>query len=610
MTANLDVSISPPSFTVGISSVGAASRSWNDVDESIASKFLEISKRFSGKTAVVSLERQWTYSELADNALRISSCIRELTKCPEPILLLLPHRLELTAAIFGTILSGNFYVPLGVQQPLHYLQAVAAESGSRIILAADELLGLAREIAPSLQVIPISAKPEYDQPVTCRAPSAHTYVLFTSGTTGTPKGVLQCDSNVLHHAERYASSIDLQADDAMTLFAAYSFDAAVMDIFATLLSGATLCIWDFQRNGFDGLEAWLRKHKVTIWHSTPSVLRAALPLLEQPLDLKWIVLGGEVATGKDVDLVVRGGGTRCKLINGYGPTECTTAFQYLVDLQQDGRLSRLPIGRPLDGMAAILRTGDEQSLQDGKELILRSKYLALGYWKQPELTASRFTASFQDDDVRAYQTGDFVKWGADGNLEYLGRIDDQIKIRGQKVHLAEVQLAISNHGLVEHAEVIAKPDPDTAETEICAFIVAKPGVSPDAAARSLRETLSENLLPSSIPKRFVFLDQIPLRANGKVDLAALPEYGDLPIPPPGQTKTALEAIVSQIWGEVLRRRCVDVEDNFFEIGGDSLEAARIVARINLSLLTDLKPRDLFESPSVSALCRRLVSGLR
>jgi amino acid adenylation domain-containing protein len=578
---------------------------------SITERFLEVVASHRSNLAVVTRHEQWTYGELAHRAGRIAALILDRRgAADEPVALLFHHEASMIPGILGVLGAGKFYVPLVADDPPERLRSILKESGCRVILAGPGLEELARRIDSASLILRTVDAPAEPIPLARRSADAISYLLYTSGTTGQPKGVYQCDGNVLHHAGCYASAIGLAPGNRMTLLPAYAFDASVMDVFATLTTGATLCIWNVRGDGLTQLLPWMKRNGVTIWHSTPSLLRVAFPAFDEPADLRWVVLGGEVATGGDLELVLRHGGAGCRLLNGLGPTECTTALQYVADPVRDRGAARLPVGRPVAGTQVVLLDASGNPTDDEGELAIGSRYVALGYWRRPDLTAERFSAAPDDSGRRIYRTGDLIRWTAAGCLEYLGRVDDQIKIRGYRIELSDVQAALSSHGDVVQAVVLARRDVETGETRLVAYLVAR-NREVGLNMGWLRSHLADRLPDYMIPRAFVPLDALPLLPNGKVDRRALPEpdwrIGDDEYRAPS---TPLEGLLAQIWSEVLRRETVGVDDNFFDLGGDSLEAVRILSRIRAQLEVELPPRALFTAPTVSGLARMLTSNVQ
>jgi len=577
---------------------------------SVTARFAEVVARGREALALEQNGERWTYGMLAARAARIAGALRVAGgEHEEPVALLYPHGAAMIAGILGVLGAGKFYVPLLADHPLPHLQAVVRECGCRIVLAAPEFSELAGQLGVTLCVIDDASLPDAQalphepaEPLARRADSI-AYLLFTSGTTGAPKGVMQCDRNVLHHAACYASSIGLDIGDRMTLLPYYGFDASVMDIFATLLTGASLHLWDVRQLGVEGIGDWLYRERITIWHSTPSVMRAAFPALARPTALRWVVLGGEAAVGSDVALVVRHAGPGCGLINGLGPTECTTALQYVADPVADTTAVRLPVGKPVPGIEAMLLDAEGQPCADEGELAIVSPFVALGYWNRPDLTAERFSEAARPDGARRYRTGDILRLNRNGCYEHLTRVDDQIKIRGMRVELGEIQAALGTHDEVLQAIVLPRTDEPTQQAALVAYVVLR---GPRVSVAALREHVAARLPAYMVPGAIVALDAIPLLPNGKLDRRALP--APRAAAAYKAPRTPLQRMLASCWADVLRRDAVGIDQNFFELGGDSLLGTQLLVRIKRDLEVEAQLGDLFRHPTVEALAAHLLES--
>ncbi|MFP3506153.1 non-ribosomal peptide synthetase [Burkholderia sp. SIMBA_062] len=574
--------------------------------DSLTARFTEIAALHPDAPAVEHGGRRWTYGELAARASRVAAALLAAGDAgEEPVALLYAHGAPMIAALYGVLGAGKFYVPLIADHPLTHLQAVVQECGCRIVLAAPEHAALAASLGLAVCVIDDDSLPEAGTPLHARRPEAISYLLFTSGTTGVPKGVMQCDRNVLHHAACYASSVGLERDDRMTLLPYYGFDASVMDIHATLLTGASLHLWDVRRRGVDGIGEWLVRERITIWHSTPSVLRAAFPCFARPAALRWVVLGGEAAVGGDVALVAHHGGQQCGLINGLGPTECTTALQYVADLEVDANAVRLPVGRPVPGIQATLLDAQGQPGASEGELAIISPFVALGYWNRPELSAERFHEA-PESKARRYRTGDVLRRDASGCYEHLARVDDQVKIRGMRVELGEVRAVLAAHPDVRQSVVLPRTDTPAGSVSIVAYVVT---ADPAADVSALRAHVAARLPGYMVPAAIVPLAEMPLLPNGKLDRKALPV---LRPPEPGAARkaprTPLHRALAGYWADVLRLEVVGIDENFFELGGDSLLGTQLLGRVRRELEINAQLADLFRHPTVEALATHLLES--
>ncbi|RIV54755.1 non-ribosomal peptide synthetase [Burkholderia pseudomallei] len=575
--------------------------------DSLTARFADVAARRGDALAVTCGDERWTYGALAARARRIAEAVRAAGEAGgEPVALLYPHGAPMIAAMFGVLGAGKSYVPLIADHPLPHLQSIVRECGCRLVLAAPELAETAARLGVSARVIDDARLPPAHGPFDARGGDAVSYLLFTSGTTGVPKGVMQCDRNVLHHAACYAASIGLDDDDRMTLLPYYGFDASVMDIFATLLTGASLHLWDVRERGVDGIGEWLARERMTIWHSTPSVLRATFAAFARPAALRWVVLGGEAATGGDVALVARHGGPRCRLLNGLGPTECTTALQYVADPAADASVARLPVGRPVPGVEVELADARGEACATEGELVIVSPFVALGYWGRAELSAERFRQTARPDGARRYRTGDLLRIDARGCYEHLTRVDDQIKIRGLRVELGEIQATLAAHDDVLQAVVLPRLDEATQQQTIVAYVVPR-AASADVAA--LREYVASRLPAHMVPRAIVRVDAMPLLPNGKLNRRALPA------PPRAEVaagerkapRTPLHRLLAACWADVLRRDAVGIDENFFELGGDSLLGAQLLSRVKRDLELDARLGDLFRHPTVESLAEHLLA---
>jgi amino acid adenylation domain-containing protein len=355
-------------------------------------------------------------------------------------------------------------------------------------------------------------------------PETTAYILYTSGSTGQPKGVVQNHGNLLHHIRTYTNSLHISQDDRLTLLSSYSFDAAVMDIFGALLNGATVCLFNVREEGLDRLAAWLVRQEITIYHSTPTVYRCLVSSLtgqEQFPRIRMVVLGGEDVCRRDVDLYRRYFSDHCLLVNGLGPTESTLALQHVMNAQSVIVGNRVPVGFPVEDTEVSLLNGagEEVAVYAIGEIQICSAHLATGYWQQPELTDAAFRPAAGDGKRRTYRTGDLGRRLPDGSIEFVGRKDGQVKIRGHRVELEEIETQILEHDGVK-AAVVAVSEESAGERRLLAYVV--PGEGHTLSASALHRALSERLPAYMLPSAFVWLASMPMLPNGKVDRRALP----------------------------------------------------------------------------------------
>ncbi len=440
------------------------------------------------------------------------------------------------------------------------------------------------------------------------SPDAFAYILYTSGTTGAPKGTVQSHENVLHHVRAYSEALRIGPGDRLTLLSSYSFDASVMAIFGALLNGAALFPFAVAEEGIDRLPPWVREKRITLYHSTPTVYRyfvAALGRSEHRFsDLRAIVLGGEEVTRRDVGLYRERFTPGAVLVNGFGPTESTLAVQYFIDGESEIPGERVPVGFPVEDTEIWLLDEAGERTELHGEIGIRSRHVAVGYWGNPELTRERFLPDPEGGGRRIYRTGDLGRFLPGGELEFLGRKDFQIKVRGMRVETGAVEAFLAAHPAVEECAVTGR-EAASGETFLAAYVVPREGETVTPAA--LRSFLEERLPSHMVPSSTVLLESIPLTATGKIDRKRLPEAalkGTASRSFEGP-RTVTEEMLCGIWSDVLGVDKVSVHNDFFELGGHSLRATQVGARIRESFGLALPLRALFEATTVAELASRI-----
>ncbi|HET9226936.1 MAG TPA: amino acid adenylation domain-containing protein, partial [Thermoanaerobaculia bacterium] len=528
-----------------------------------------------------------TYRELFERAGHLAGLLRELGVGPEVrVGLLLERSIDLVAAILGVWKAGGAYVPLDPDYPAERLRFLMEDSGIRVLVDKH---GPKRTHTDDRQ-------PQVRDRESVSVPSNSAYILYTSGSTGQPKGVVVGHRGVVSLLDAERRILELEPGSRLVQTASPSFDVSVLEIFAPLTAGATLFLLsrDTLLSG-PGFADELRRLGITVMATVPS-LASTLPEGDFPA-LRTVMLGGERVPA---EAAARWSAGR-RFLNGYGPTEDTifsTVFEGPGE-PPDGP----PIGRPLANTRAYVvdRLGRLVPVGAPGELWLGGIGVARGYLGRPELTAERFVPDpFGGRGERLYRSGDLVRWRADGNLEYLGRIDQQVKIRGHRVECGEVEAALARHGGVRQAAVIGR------DGRLAAYVVPS---GPAPAAGELRRFLAESLPGYMVPTVWTFLDGLPLSPAGKVDRRALSriepseQRGAEEIAAP---RNPAEETLARIWAEVLQVERVGVQDDFFDLGGDSILSLRVVARAAEEGL-QITPRQVFERHTVSALAEVAVA---
>jgi fengycin family lipopeptide synthetase D len=435
-------------------------------------------------------------------------------------------------------------------------------------------------------------------PAAVPGPGQLAYVIHTSGSTGRPKGVMVEQGTVYNTIRAQVAIFGLRPGNRVLQFASLSFDASVMEIFMGLLSGSTLCIIpEAVKNDRDAFLRYVQEHSVTVALLPPSFLTLFEPA--HLAQLPKLITGGEAALRHFVNAYSPQG----TYFNAYGPTEVSIcASIYALPAGQQVEHETVPIGKPLPNTRLYVLGPDRELLPPGQkgEIYAAGAGVARGYLNQPALTESRFLADPFRAGQRMYATGDLGRWLPDGTLEYLGRADDQVKVRGYRVEPGEVEKALLGLPGVREAVVVAQCD-DQSENYLVAYLVSRDGTDVAALRQQLQQVLPDYMMPAYL----VPLERMPLTSSGKVDKNRLPGVGEpAGADAPGQApRTPEEAQLLAIWEEVLGRRGIGVRDNFFSIGGHSLKATRLVYHIRKTLNVELGIRAVFEHPTVEALAQ-------
>ncbi|MEU5942909.1 non-ribosomal peptide synthetase [Micromonospora sp. NPDC047548] len=592
--------------------------------DTIPAAFAAQVRQHPDRPAVLAEDAAVTYRQLAAAVAATAATIGPARG--GQVALLCRHGVATVTALLAALVAGRAYVPIEPSFPARRLAHILADSAADVLLVdaahaerAEQLVRLVDR--PGLRVVEIAGlgdAPDLDAVLAAlaspAAPDDPAYVLYTSGSTGAPKGVVQSHRNVLFGIANQVRNFAITPGDRTSVLTSFGYDMAVTDTFGAILSGAAAVPVDIRTHGLGHLARALARHRVTIYHSTPTVYRylcASLGPTGALPDIRAVLLGGEEVTRRDVELARRHFTPDTVFVNGYGTTEISFAAQY--HLPADAALDRtvVPIGYQLDGIEVLLI--DEAGVAgDTGEVVVRCPHVALGYWRLPELTAQRFG---ERDGVRTYRTGDIVRRLPDGRLEFLGRADRLVKIRGYRVELGEIEVQLAALPGVGQAAVVARPrteGADSTEKEIIGYVVptrTEPPADRDAATQRrldpavLRTALAASLPDFMVPRAVVVVDALPMGTTGKLDVAALPA-------PPvsraeGVAADPVERAVAAIWADVLGLAHVDRDASFTELGGHSLLLALVQERLETGLGHRVPLARLFEFSTVAALAAYL-----
>ncbi len=583
-----------------------------DIEQSIPSRFEDQVRKYPENIAVKTQHHEWTYEKLNRESTRVMSAILKSAGPGEGrVALLFAHDIPMIAGILGVLKAGKTYVPLEPDDPKERLTHVLTNIEANVLLTDNANAALAEELTAERQIsINIETLPSTAPPTNFEAPSSPdtlAYILFTSGTTGYPKGIIQNHRNVLHHIRNYTNTLRISADDKLTIFSSYGFDAAVMDIFGALLNGATLCPLSIKNEGVGDIHRALLEREISIYHSTPTAYRYLLNNLRGKHTfpkVRVVVLGGEEVHAGDVEVYKKHFSEGSYFINGLGSSESSLTLQYLMTHETSLTGNSVPVGYPVEDLEITLL---EESGQDGGlygEIIVKGPQVALGYWHNPELTQKTFQSNSCDSSSRIYRSGDMGRLLPNGAIEFAGRKDHQVKIRGFRIETGEIEVALESHSQIEECVVIARQDNRHAK-HLVAYMVGGPTIPSDS---QLREFLKQKLPGYMIPSAFVFLDSLPLTANGKINRGALPmpnflrtkENPNLVAP-----RTTTEQMLVEIWQHALNLDHIGITEDFFTLGGHSLMAIQVRNLIREFMGIDIPLRTIFDSPTISELGKAL-----
>lgn len=581
--------------------------------------------------------RTLTYAELNARSDRLAQHLRQLGAGPATVVgLALERSLEMLVGLLAILKAGAAYVPLDPAYPAERLKFMLEDSGVRLLLTTSGLA--ARLPVASTQTVcldedleSVSSSATGTQPATAD-PDSLAYVIYTSGSTGVPKGVAVPHRAVVNHNLAMAEMFGLTPADRVLQFATINFDAAVEEIFPTWQRGGAVVLRPAGALiGGAELLALVEAEDLTVldlptayWQAWVSDLQTLVRPL--PASLRLVIVGGEAASVEKLAAWRQLAGDRVRWLNTYGPTETTivsTAYEPAPSLELK---SHPPIGRPIANVRAYVLDAYGQPAPIGVpgELYLGGAGLARGYWNRPELTAERFQISdiryqiadwaapsairqppLPNPQPRLYKTGDRARWLVDGNLEYLGRADQQVKVRGYRIEPGEIEAALQRHPAVQQAVVTAWGEGTT--RKLVAYFVSVPDFEAPRPAE-LKDFLQSKLPEYMLPAAFVPLAQLPLTPSGKINRRALPAPEGADLLPSGEyvaPRTPTEAQLAELWAELLNVSRVGALDHYFDLGGHSLLATQLSARVRQVFGVELPLRAVFERPTLAGLAEQI-----
>jgi amino acid adenylation domain-containing protein len=575
-------------------------------DKCLHQLFEEQVRRTPDNVAVVFEGQQLTYAQLNARANQLAHHLRTLGVGPEVLVAICMERCaEMVVGLLGILKAGGAYVPLDPAYPKERLSFMMEDAHTAVLLTQGHMV----EQVPGygIHVVyldsdweAIAAKSEKN-PVTGATAGNLAYILYTSGSTGQPKGVMVEHRGLCNTINWIIQTLELSTEDRCLLKTPITFDAAGRELFPTLLTGGRLVIAEADGHRDSRyLAETIRSARISIFHCVPSLLQFLVeePAFDDSLALRAVMCGGEALPTRVVERFQHR--SKAKLYNVYGPTETIIDSTYWL-CEGPNHGSSSPIGRPIPNARIYILNNALRPLPIGVagQMHIGGLSLARGYLNRPELTAEKFIPDpfSAEPGARMYKTGDLARYLPDGNIEFLGRGDQQVKIRGFRIELGEIEAALGQHPAVRKAVVLAREDAPS-EKRLVAYVVA------ESTADELRRFLKVKLPDQMVPAVFVLLDTLPLLSNGKIDRRALP-VPDRTRPELDRTfvapRTPTEELLAEIWAQVLDLERVGIHDNFFDLGGHSLLATQAVSRMRDAFQVDIPLRRLFEVPTVAGL---------
>ena len=580
-------------------------------EASVARLFEEVAAASSNSIAIIFASEQLSYGELNLRANRLAHRLRRIGVGPETLVgCCIERSLDLIVALLAILKAGGAYVPLDPSYPKERFDFLLKDTNTPVMLTQKSLAAIALA-EPSVNWLcvdddytPPTATDDAN-PAPAGGPTSLAYVMYTSGSTGRPKGVMVENRSIVRLV-RETNFCKFGPEEVFLQFAPISFDASTLEVWGPLLNGGRLVVMPPHSASLEDLGRTIREQGVTTLWLTAGLFNL---MVEQRLGdlrpVRQLLAGGDVLSSHHVRVVLENM-TECTLINGYGPTENTTFTCCHAMHAGEVVPDSIPIGKPISNTRVYILDEQMRSLPPGEagELYAAGDGVARGYLNYPEATAEKFFADpfHNESGGRMYRTGDLARWRKDGTIEFLGRIDNQVKINGYRIEPAEIEAAMRRHSGVKDACIVLDADGNGSK-RLVAYYVASTMAS--LSSQELRDDLAAKLPQFMVPALFVAIDSLPLSPNGKVDRAALPTPGSEAPASPESPKTKLEQSITDLWKRILRTERVGLDDNFFDLGGDSLLLIAVHSNLEKMFNLEIPVTDLFEFTTVRSLTERL-----
>ena len=577
-------------------------------DKSVSQLFGEVAAKLADRTAVVCGGTHLTYGELNRRANRLANRLQREGVGPETLVgVCIERSVEMIVALIAILKAGGAYVPFDAAYPRERLMFMITDTKISMMVTQRSLASVA-VVDPHVKAILIEDDFEgaQENPLSAAGATNLAYVMYTSGSTGRPKGVL-VEHRAIVRLVFETNYCRFGPEETFLQFAPISFDASTLEIWGALLHGGKLVVMPPQALSLEEIGRAIREHCVTTAWLTAGLFHLFVDeRLEDLRPLKQLLAGGDTLSAKHVRRVLEVL-PEITLINGYGPTEGTTFTTCHVMRPGDAVPDSVPIGKPIANTRVYILGEEMRPVQRGEagELFAAGDGVARGYLNAAEATAEKFLQDIfsESEDARMYRTGDFARWRDDGSVEFLGRKDGQTKILGHRIEVGEIEAVLTDHPAVRQACV--NLDVDEAGTKrLVAYCV--PRAEAPLASSELKSFLSSKLPAHMVPAQYISMPNLPLTVNGKVD------RGNLPRPAmQGGTRVEtgfsddMEQLVAEIWKKALRIERAGLDENFFDLGGDSLLLVAVHSQLQKRLEREIPVTDLFEQATIRSLAKHL-----
>lgn len=578
-----------------------------DVETSIPARFEKIVKTYPHRIAIKAGECTVSYDRLNMMANRIAGLVGSAAPGHAgPVCMLIDNGPELIATMLGILKAGRFFTLVDASFPKARIASIVKDSHSRLLLHQKRYSFLAKEVAAGSRLVDVESLETTacvksgEMPI---APSDPSTVIYTSGSTGQPKGVVHSHRSLLHSTLRRTNLLHVSPEDRVSLLSSGTANVVFIALSA-ILNGAALIIFDKQKDGIANLKGWLQAEKITICFISAQffrILSDSFTAKDTVPDLRVVRLSSEAPRRSDFERFQRHFPKHSILVNALSSSETGVTRKYFMNHDSQICTDYLPIGYPEEGMEISLldENGQQVGFDHDGEIVVRSKYLASGYWNNPALSAAKFKQDPEDPEQRIYYTGDLALMRPDGCLIHKGRKDYRVKIRGYGIDLLEVEKALLSHPDIDEALATTIEKGDGTARLIAYFVCPRQGV---VKVSELRDHLKKKLAAYMMPSQFIKLDTLPLTANGKIDRKSLPKPNQSRpelCTPYANPRNQTEEYLVRIWEDLLDVRPIGIDDNFFDLGGHSLAATRVVSRVIQQFQIDIPLQSLFQSPTVA-----------